>query len=1374
MVSLFTKKLRLITASFLLVLCVSAPARGSGDGSGTSTLSIVDGLASNYVNCIFQDSQGFMWFGTENGLSRYDGHRFCNFKSNYLTPGFFTGNSILTLAEDGRSRLWIGTTLGLNILDLQSSVSTADPFRELKDMAVNSIVTAPDGSAFIGTDKGLYRVTDLSVEKMPLRSSWGGEVYVKSLFLDSYGYLWIGAWNDGYMVCDISTGEFLEYEYLNEYKNLIVSAFFEDSDRSVWISTWDRHGVFRISDPHTPELSEVQRYIPVSKSTSSQPPVVFAITQNGSGGDIWLATANGIQVVGTDGIGVMNKSNTDRILVDEIVAVYRDRTGLLWYSMNGAGVNKTNLRESGFSHYYLTSLLDDPNLLSSVTSLYEDRYDNLWIGLKSLGLGIYNKAAKRFTLYKDHPQLKSLSPRINSILAFHGQRKFPDRLLMGSRYDGLYQIIYNNGKMAGIMHPEIIDLPYPSYNFTIFAIQEDYNNTIWLGTSEGLIRLHVTPDGDISGGDLVYPGEGREKVPVTSLVVDVANEVWAGTPLGIFRMSHAGVPAAFYSAADKTLNVSETECLYIDRRHRLWAGTRGGGLSRYEVAEDSFVPVDNMELFPDDAIYGIEEDYMGNLWLSTGNGLICYNPDVPDSRQIRPFTISDGLGIYSFNPNASMRSYNNELSFGGSNGFISFYPPEIVGDQIAYPPAITGLMIDNQSVGLMGREEQKKFVSSMPPFTKTVTLPYRSKTITIDFSVLDFDRQNTLNYSYMMSGIDEDWVYADSGKNSVNYNSLSTGKHTFRIRASYNNGVWSPETTLEISAAPAPWNTWWAYLAYLVATAVALFLAYRFTANKVKYKHDLAVEQLEREKSEKIYHEKMVFFTNISHEFFTPVTIAMCALSEMAKRHPEEMEVTEVMGANLNRLSKLLEQIVEFRRIETGNSLLKVSRTDIVAFVRNICSMHFSLLAGSSQITLEVDAREDAIEGYVDRDKLDKIIYNLLSNALKYNKEQGRVRVTMEQSGSEDDGSVLIKVEDSGVGMDRETMERAFEPFYDGNRNTRIRSMGIGLSLVRDLVAKHTGTIGVQSEEGVGSTFTLCLPISRRHYENLAGAQVRFVSEPDRAITEGAEELPEVPSGGGELPALLFVEDNSELLAIIRRSLSDSFRVLTASNGKEAIAAVESNAVDIIVTDIVMPEMNGLELIRVLKLNVAYSHIPVIMLTARRTAEQQVEGFETGADSYLTKPFEMDVLRANIKSLLRNREAVADSFRRSTDDMPLGSVVYNQMDREFLDRVIAYIEQRVIDGDDNIQVIDLYGEFNLSQSAFYRKLRALINMSPNDLIRKIRMQAACRMLVEKGMNVSEVCYYLGFSDPKYFSTVFRKEIGVTPSEYIRSKKSERE
>lgn len=688
------------------------------------------------------------------------------------------------------------------------------------------------------------------------------------------------------------------------------------------------------------------------------------------------------------------------------------------------------------------------------------------------------------------------------------------------------------------------------------------------------------------------------------------------------------------------------------------------------------------------------------------------------------------------------------------------------------PFAITDIKIFNRSFRSLPQKLRQDISPDMPEFARRIELPYRYNNFSVEFAALTYRNPELTRYAYQLKGFDPDWVYTTADRRFAYYNNLKSGTYTFRLKATDEYGVWNEEIKeLTVVIRPPFWATWWAYTIYVLLIAGGVFMVYRAARRRVLLRQELRLREMEKSKSEELNHAKLQFFTNITHELLTPLTIISATVDELKLRAPHYTELYGVMNSNIHRLIRLLQQILEFRKAETGNLKLRVGQADVAAFVKNAAESFMPLIK-KRKIHFSVLCHPDSIVGYFDTDKLDKILYNLLSNAAKYNKEGGYIQVTL--SHDEENGDFIrLSVKDNGTGISKAKQAILFRRFYEGEyRKFNTIGTGIGLSLTKDLVDLHGGTIEVHSEENEGAEFVVRIPIRRSYYSDEQideddGAMpiCDAVSyEPSFVPTESPEEVANDFSAT-KTHTLLIVEDNEELLQLMTRLLVREYNVLTAGNGKEAVDLLEHEDVDLVVSDIMMPVMDGIAFCRFLKGHLETSHIPVILLTAKNKEEDRAEAYEVGADGFIGKPFHLTVLHARIRNLLKNKERMARDFKNQLV-FEVKELNYTSVDEDFMQRAIDCVNRHLEDPEfDQPQFAD---EMNTSKSTLYKKLKSLTGLNTSAFIRNIRLKAACRIMEEKGavLRVSELAYAVGFNDPKYFSSCFKKEFGMLPSEYM--------
>ncbi|WP_304251228.1 two-component regulator propeller domain-containing protein [Parabacteroides gordonii] len=1332
-------------------------------------ISSFENLPSEEITQIIQDNKGYIWIATNSGLCRYDGYRIRTYKDNLFTPGILTDNQIKTIAEDHSYNLWIGTNNGLNILNMITGQIRKAEDSRLQNKVVSVLYVSKDNNVWVGMDDGLYRyipergsfiVYDKATNGRPL-------VGIKSIMEDSKGRLWIGTWAVGLLRYEKDKDAFISYPQMDDRNSAHV--LFEDSYQTIWVGTWDR-GLYHLNTPETPETVTWKHYLsqPGNKQSLSDN-IIYSIEEETGSNTLWIGTRSGLSILDLDSqsdsfVNYLPESETYKLPYNELDAIVRDRSGIMWLGMMGGGVYSVNMRHSPFQKNNLESVKH--RLFSnSVRSMFVDSEQTLWMGIGSYGLVIQEQGAEQPVFYIDHPDFRQPMPylyTINHII----ERRDEQEIWFGTWGSGI--TIYDKDAAGNkIRHLNEENTPWLPDGF-VFSMLEDSHKNIWIGCRSGVAVYG--PDGKgVSLSDYRTEPDG---VPINYCYYAIEEtrdgNIWLGSNHGIIRVSgDASQPDqlqfSLYDRANGKLTYEWLQCLYEDSKGNLWAGSDGGGLNLYDKESDSFISVNRRYNLQTDVVSNIQEDESGNLWLGTGSGLVrlTVSPDAATASS-RTYTATDGLPDNSFIRDAIAKAKDGKLYFGGHNGYASFYPQKVKEDDVVPPVAITNISIFNTPLDELTPADREEITPNSSSFANELVLDYNRNHFSIEFSSLSYANPSKNKYAYKLEGYDMDWQYTGASSRVANYNNLKSGLYTFHLKGSNENGLWNEqERVLQIRILPPPWKTTWAYTLYILLLSATVFVTYRILKNRIREKQTQELQKMELVKTKEINHAKLQFFTNITHEFLTPLTILSASLDEMKMQAPQLDDFYKVMSDNINRLIRLLQQILEFRKAETGNLKLKVSEADLATFVRKEVEA-FRPLMKKKKMQFSFTCQPDTIVGYFDPDKLDKILYNLLSNASKYNREGGTIDVNL--SLDEEENIVTLSVKDNGQGISKEGMKNLFKRFYEGDyRRFNTTGTGIGLSLVKDLITLHEGTIRVESEEGQGATFIVTLPISRSAYKE---------EQVDEPITPTADDQA-LPAESGDTGSaskeksgysLLLVEDNEELLALMVKLLGREYPVYTAHNGKEAIQAIESNDIDLIVSDVMMPEMNGVELCRYVKGNFDICHIPIILLTAKNKEEDRIEAYESGADGFLSKPFNLSLLHARIKNLLRGKERTARDFKKQLV-FEAQELNYTSLDEDFLQRAISCVQKHLDNSEfDQQQFME---EMATSKSTLYKKLKSLTGLNTSAFIRNIRLKAACQIIEEKKrVRISELAYAVGFNDPKYFSACFRKEFGMLPSEYM--------
>ena len=1333
-------------------------------------LSAPHSLPTNEVQKVYQDRDGFIWFATRNGLCQYNGYETTLYKSNLYSPDLLTTNSITCLVDDNNNNLWIGTSEGLNVMDKRTGEIKKYKAPSISNNVVSALCVTRDNTLWVGTDNGLCRYVPEKDTFVVCGDEFGDGrlryVTIKSLLEDSDGDLWIGTWAQGLFRYSPSTDKVVVYPKINEqYSSHVI---YEDSNKDIWVGSWG-YGLFKLRNPKDMENVSYQSFLHENGDDSSlSDNIVYDIAEDINTHTLWVGTRSGLSILRLDEsssfINYKSGKSDYRIPSEEVNSIMRDSQKNMWIGAIGGGVLMADTRQPAFALHTL-NFGDEDIPVTSVRTLFADSDQNLWIGVGTYGLARREYVTGELKMYSHIPEFSGVKdlPSLFAVV----QRKKSGDIWFGMYNGGIY--VYRKGEK--VKHLTTKNSAFLTSD-CVSALYEDYEGNCWVGTRGGIgVRLSDGTDyrfETMNFNDSLSAGW----IYVRDIVQDMDNSVWLATSnFGVIHITgDVRQPSTLkyenYSFHNRKLITNTVLCMHIDRFGRLWAGTEGGGLYLYNRSTGQFEEKTRTYSIPGDVIVSIEEDKSGNLWLGTVSGLVkLYVAAVGNDFSTRIYTSADGLQD-NFIVNSSC-SRDGELFFGGHKGYNSFFPDkmEIPSQETNF--LITDIKIFNHSFKNLPVELQQKISPVMPTYTSKIELPYKYNNFSIEFAALTYKNPELNRYAYRLQNFDRDWQYTDADRRFAYYNNLPSGTYTFQLKATNENGEWSGYVReFTVVVLPPFWATWWAYLLYMVLVLVIGVLIYRTIKKRILLQNALRLREMEKAKAEELNHAKLQFFTNITHELLTPLTIISATVDELKTQAPSHNDLYTVMNSNIQRLIRLLQQILEFRKAETGNLKLRVSPGDLAAFVRT-GTESFKPLVKKRKIHFSLLCDPESIVGYFDIDKLDKIMYNLLSNAAKYNKEDGFIQVTLSYD-EEDREFVLLRVKDNGKGISREKQATLFKRFYEGDyRKFNTIGTGIGLSLTKDLVTLHGGTISVESEVDHGTEFIVRIPIERSYYDeeqiddeviSLRQTAIDYEDRPEDVIAEVQELATKANS-------ILLVEDNEELLNLMTKLLGREYNVFTAENGKEGIIVLENEDVDLIVSDIMMPEMDGIEFCKYVKGHLEISHIPVILLTAKNKEEDRAEAYEIGADAFISKPFNLTVLHARIRNLLKYKARMAHDFKNQIV-FEVKDLNYTSLDEDFIQRAINCVNNHL--EDPNFDQAQFADEMLTSKSTLYKKLKSLAGLNTSSFIRNVRLKAACRIMEEKGINirVSELAYAVGFNDPKYFSSCFKKEFGMLPSEYI--------
>ncbi len=1335
-------------------------------------LSILNGLPSDEVKQLYQDRDGYIWIATYDGLCRYDGYQLKIYKANLHTPNLLSSNKINTMAEDDNHNLWIGTANGLNVLNkITGEIRQINPGK-MSNNIIQKILTTKKNEVWIGTAFGLHKYVaekDSFIVYTNMNTNYkllGNDI--KALLEDDKGSIWIGTWGDGLTRYDPEKKEFIPYPRVNPKNSAHV--IFEDNKKNIWIGSWG-YGLFRLENPYDLQLVKYINYRHSKNDAHTlSDDVVYALSQDLNTNTIWVGTRSGLSVLKdpdnpSSFTNYLPNHKEQSISYNELNSVIRDNSGLMWLGMLGGGVSVINTQKWVFNLNRLESV---KNRISSnsVRSLHVDKNGIIWLGVGSYGssgMVIYDRNKDHYMYWEDNPDLRKVPiiSTVNMITQLGKDQSY----WFGTYGDGI--VVYNPETSSENRVKNLNTKNTPWLNDDcVYYFKEGTNGNIWIGTREGLCIYDPEKDEGFSYSSFGQKKEESVLLSVRCIEDAGENTMWLATiSRGIFKIKinpsdPEKIHTQSYDISNKKINCDNVQYLYNDSKQRLWAGTEGGGLSLYDPKTDSFVCVHQKYNLPGDIVYNIIEDNNGDLWLGTNSGLLRLKIDSDLNVTYRIYTTSDGLQGNFVNRDAIFKTEDGELFFGGHKGYNCFYPGKLPENGFMSPIVITDVKIFNKSFGTLPEKTRNKISKETPGFTSEIRLPYDYNNFSIEFSTLSYANPMLHKYAYRLDSFDKEWQYTDASRRFASYNNLGSGTYMFYLKASNENGIWNEATPLKVVILPPPWLTWWAFFIYFVLLILIIYFGMRAARSKMLLQNALRVRDLENQKTEELNHAKLQFFTNITHEFLTPLTILSASLDELKVVSPQNNGFYDVMTRNINRLIRLLQQILEFRKAETGNLKLKVSRGDMAAFVKSGVDS-FRPLMKKNKMHFSLICDPEIIPAYFDHDKLDKIIYNLLSNASKYNKEGGFVQVNVCYD-PEDRDQVIISVKDNGEGISPQEIKGLFKRFYEGDyRRFNTIGTGIGLSLTKDLVDLHRGEIYVESEVGKGSIFYVKIPVVKSYYDPDQIDDYEYIAEPLPVDTPESEDPDEKEE---KEHSLLLIEDNEELLQLMVKLLHREYNVLTARNGKEGIIVIEENDVDLVVSDIMMPEMDGIEFCKYVKNKFEICHIPVILLTAKNKEEDKIEAYDSGADGFISKPFNLHLLHSKIKNLLKARERVAQDFKKQFV-FELKDMNYTSVDEEFLQRCVDCVHNHL--NDSNLDQLQFSEALGTSKSTLYKKLKSLTGLNTSSFIRNIRLKAACKIIEEKKrIRISELAYAVGFNDPKYFSACFKKEFGMIPSEFL--------
>lgn len=1322
-------------------------------------LNITNGLPQNTVNCIEQDNFGFIWLGTRNGLSRFDGYEMRNYYNIDNDSLSLTNNFIISLHKDKSGRLWILNEEGICRYDRSN-----DKFKRYNLWTGHNVVRGnlfcetESGRLFVSTFNEVYEYSPdndkfiLLINKSILNSVSFSSIF--SLDVDNNDILWLGTQN-GIRLYDLTNKEFINNIYTEKLNKTLlnnqINRLFIDQEKRIWIGT-SENGVFVFN---------------AKTGTMSQ-----------------FSTKNGLT---NNNIGAFSRDNNNNIWIGT-------EQGINVIDKNLKIIQKIEQNASDLSN------LSD----NAIYSIFLDNAKNIWVGTFFGGLNIFYKGSENFTIYPFGFLGKHLSGKaVRQIIA-----NDPQSLWIATEDGGLNFLDRKTGEIKHFQtNKDKISLSYHN----VHSLLKDKNNNLWIGTFTGGLNCY-----NLLNKKMKYYSIVRNSLPaisVFSLVEDNHSVIWAGTPSGLLH--YVPEKDMFIRTENSILSHEFIYSLFQDTNGYLWIGTRSNGLFRMDIESKDvkriqlFGKYENFVTFitedakkqiwvgtnnagvvcinqkgeeknltiknglPSNSIKGIVEDDNGKIWLSTEAGLCCYSPN---NQNVENYTINDGLPINQFNFSSVFKAADGELFFGTIDGLISFNPDALLPTKKTFNIEITDFKIKGKKVETGIKNSPLKKVISV---TDKISLSHdQASSFSFEFTGLNYRYASSAIYAIRLLGADHDWQIINKQR-QVLFSNLPEGTYTLQIKASVDGINWdeSGMRSLDIVIKPPYWKSWWAYIFYFILLATVGYFTMRIIRARIQLRMKLQTEHAEKLQLEELNRHKINFFTFITHDLKTPLTLILSPLQRLINSNKVSEEVKQklnVISRNANRMNNLIDEIMIFSKIEMKQMKILVKKGDVLSFISEIAGF-FEMIALEKDIefVLDIPTNQKKIVWF-SPSNLERIIYNLLSNAFKYTSPNGIISLSANIEYSNNQTFLNINVEDSGRGIPKHLLGKIFDNYYQVEKKDENQGTGIGLALTKVLVNMHKGTIRAVSEPSIGSKFIVHLNVSESAFEydekSTEGINNEMIDSNKSYLLDSVKLFsdtirnPEVKKT--KKMKILIIEDNTEMNDYLVEIFSSSFDVVKAFDGNDGFEKVNSNTPDIIISDIMMPIMDGIELSKKLKSNLLFSHIPIVLLTAKTMEADFTEGYSSGADAYIVKPFNSENLELLVNNLLKTRQRNIERFNEN-EDTDIKEIVSNPRDEKFMSDLVILIMDNIRNED--FGVTEITSEMAVSRSLLHIKLKKLADVSITEFIKQIKMKEARKLLLA-GNNVSETSFAIGISDPNYFTKCFKKYTGFTPSEFIKNTK----
>ena len=1292
-------------------------------------INVEDGLSQNMVYSIIQDNVGFIWFGTQDGLNRYDGVDFKVFKKNKNRPYSIGSNAIFSLLQLNGGQMWVGTNDGIYTFNPINERFTYLKIltKEKRNISgiVRDIKQDKNGSIwFIVQDEGLFCYSNKGkLLLLPIK-----DVNLRRLNFDFSGNVWIATHKRGLIKYNPKSKTIANFLISNSPSNSS-----ENDINDICILNSDQLLVGTVNKGVQLFNLSTKTYISLFEKGVDNKPLYVRRIYKTENQELWIATESGLYIYSlksSEAMHLTHSSNDPYSLSDNAIhSIFQDREGGMWIGTYFGGVNYYSKSFSHFEKYY--PILGQNSISGkSISEFCEDNKKNIWIGTEDAGLNLFNPATGLFST--------GFIPAKN----IHSLLYDNEKLWVGTFSNGLYVLNLKNNKI--ISHFKSSNSKSTLKDDNIYSIYKDSSGTIWIGTMTGLQIYNPYSD------DFTRIKEGLIKNQVNDIIEDFKGVLWFATiGDGVFlfdkfskRWEHYENPMGI-----KVSSGSKILCFLQDSKNQIWLGSEGGGMCTYNRYDQTFSEaITSQNGLPNDVIYKLIEDPAGNIWGSTNKGLFKFNVDNMD---ISAYDHSNGLLGNQYNYKSGLITNDGKVYFGGVKGFISFFPNRLTKNETTPPPiVINDFKIHKNATSI---EDQKSQQEQLNIYSQPIDISPKTSTFSIGFAALSYTFPLRNQYAYKLEGIDDTWVYSNNVR-QVTYSNLKPGSYLFKVKGSNSNDFWNENgASIKINVLSPWYRTLWAYFLYFFIFVVIVSLYIIRLIQRAKFRNQDLLREIQNRTEKELYTAKINFFTNITHEIRTPLTLIKAPLDEVLKQIVDE-DINKgnlsIIQRNVNRLLNLANELLVFRETEKNGMHLNFIKTEVIALIDEIVS-NFRASAEIKGINIHCNFCKETFYADLDPEIFTKILTNILSNAMKYAIKS--IEITLERNEID----FTVRINNDGDPIPEQFVEKIFEPFFKINSN--MYGSGIGLPFVKSLVELHKGTVYCDKLQTDKVSFVVTLPIIQDYSLKIVDNET-YTIEDEKAL----EQLYIDDKESSLLPTVLAVEDNEEFQHFLCSQLSHKYHVLKASNGMEALDLLYNKHIDIIVSDIMMPIMNGLELCEKIKGDISISHIPIILLTAKTSLTAKIEGFNSGADEYIEKPYSFDYLTSRIDNLLEMRKKIKEAYKHSPV-LAYQSLTHSKTDEEFVNTLIEFIHNHI--DEITLDVGIIANAMNMSRPTLYRKLKYVSELSPNEFIQLVRLKKAAELLKQNDLQISEIAYMVGFNSPNYFSKCFYKQFGVLPKKF---------